>query len=218
MTIRILSDREPYSSYAAELASAKNEDAASNDVFLNGPAKLDDPNPDFLVLPAEVFLALPSATAVISAGYRVGATAYLAYGPVDLMESSFERGCADYLREPWPPAELRARIGRLRNGRFRAFGELFELRATRLYGTGGSIDLSEIEKAFLGLLLRNAPNPIPRAAAEIAVFAFFRSQKAVLGPCAVSLRRKMESLHPGLGSRLRAIRGFGYRLDVDSCG
>ena len=216
MTIRILADRQPYSSYAAQLAS--DRDGAPNDLYFNGPAKLDDPSPDFLVLPAETFLSLARTSIAESEDHDADACAYLAYGPVDLMERAFQRGCADYLREPWAPAELRARVGRLCKVRFRALGAVFELKGALLLTGRVHVELSEREKSFLGLLLRNAPNPVPRAGAEISVFASLRPKKPELGTCAVSLRRKMESLHPGLGTRLRVIRGLGYRLDVDICG
>ncbi len=214
MTIRILADHEPYSSYADRLCSDKAKDAAGANVYLNGPPGLDDPSPDFVILPAEDFLSLPRESLARSSER----TAFIAYGSADLMESAFDRGCADYLREPWGPLELRARVGRLAKGKFLVEGKLFELKGPRLAGSSSSIELGESEGRLLRLLLRNAPLPVPRDSAASALSGSAQKNRQALSRCVISLRRKMEYVEAGLGSRLRAIKGFGYRLDVEICG
>ena len=225
MTIRILADREPYSAYAdvssSDKATAPLEPVAGPSgsqsgsfVILNGPAGLDDPAPDILVMPAEDFLSLrihPRA----EPSERI---LYIPYGPVALMEQAFERGCADYLREPWALPELLARGIRLFKLKFHAGERKLELRGTRLAGEAAWIELTESERALLRLLVLNAPFPVPKKAAVSALSCRARNESQALGRCVVSLRRKMELVEPGLGGRLLAIRAIGYRLDALSCG
>ena len=180
-------------------------------VVLNGPSGLDDPDPDILVLPAEDFLAL--AGGGLGAGIR-----YFAYGPVSLMEKAFEVGCSDYLREPWSLSELRARVGRYCHQKFRAQGGMVELRGRNLKGPVTAVELSESECALLGLFLANAPRPVPWEAAAATIPRSRSANPHALSRSVQSLRRKMDSVEPGLGGRLRAIRGFGYRLDASACG
>jgi hypothetical protein len=224
VTIRILADREPYSSFGEEPpASGEIEPSGSvmyptgplagSLAILNGPSCLDEPDPDILVLPAQDFLALP-----LAAGCPRPDILYIAYGPVALMERAFEGGCADYIREPWALPELRARVGRFFRQRFRAGAGALELQGRSLSGSGAAVELTDREFALLRLLLINAPRPIPRAAAAASVSVFPARPAQDLGPCLFSLRRKMECVEPGLGRRLHAIRGFGYRLDVGACG
>jgi DNA-binding winged helix-turn-helix (wHTH) protein len=181
--------------------------------ILNGPSGLDDPDPDILVMPAEDFLALPSH----AIGPRRGIL-YIAYGPVRLMEKAFDGGCIDYIREPWALPELRARVGRFYRQRFRAGARTLELRGRSLGGSGSTVELSERECALLGLLIMNAPRPIPREAAAASISSSPDMRSHGLGHCIASIRRKLDCVEPGLGSRLHAIRGFGYRMDVGACG
>ena len=214
MTIRILADREPYCSYAESPWPDGAETGQGDYVVLNGPPRLDEPSPDFIVLPAEDYLSLPRP--LVTAPYR--GIAYLAYGSIDLMETAFERGCADYLREPWTPSELFARIHRLAKKKFFIEGRPFELKGTCLVGDKGFVDLSESERRLLEILLKSAPFPVPRDVAEAALLRRVPGGRKDLGPCVISLRRKMERVESGLSSRLRAVRGFGYRLEADPCG
>jgi len=209
-----LADREPYSSYADRNRPSVPEKSGRAQVILGGPPRLDDPCPDFVVLPAEYFLSLPRASLAYS-GIQSG---FIAYGPVELMEAAFDRGCADYLREPWGLLELRVRVCRLAKGRFSVGGRFFELRATRLVGNSGAIELSECERGLLSLLLRNAPLPVPRDIASNAVSDSACAKGYALSHCIISLRRKMEIVETGLGSKLHTIRGFGYRMEVEACG
>lgn len=214
MTIRILADREPYSSYADRLCSDQAKGASGANVYLNGPPELDDPSPDFIILPAEDFLSLPRESLARSSER----SAFIAYGSADLMESAFDRGCADYLREPWGPLELRARVGRLAKGKFLAEGKRLELKGPRLVGESSAIELGEGEGRLLRLLLKNAPLPVPRDTAASVLSGSAQEKRQALSHCVISLRRKMEYVESGLGTRLRAVKGFGYRFDVEICG
>ncbi len=205
MTVRILADREPYASYTDFY-----EGPSGPFIVLNGPAGLDDPGPDYIVLPAEEFFSIALASGVES----FGVCGFIAYGPVELMEKAFNLGCEDYLREPWALAELRARLGRMARLSFRVEGRVFEIRGRRLIGGKEDIELDESEYSLISLLLKNSPLPVPHKAAEHVLSVASGKQRLALNRCVSSLRRKMERLEVGLGSRLRAIRGFGYRLDL----
>jgi DNA-binding response OmpR family regulator len=134
------------------------------------------------------------------------------------MEQAFERGCADYLREPWALPELLARGIRFFKLKFHAGERKLELRGTCLAGESAWIELTESERALLRLLILNAPFPVPRKAAVSALSGRARNGSQALGRCVISLRRKMELVEPGLGGRILAIRTIGYRLDALSCG
>jgi len=204
MIIRILADREPYSAFPCDFTSPSLS-------IINGPAGLDGPLPDILVLPAEDFLALrrfPSQGEI---------TRYMPYGPVSLMEKSFQWGCADYLREPWSLLELRARAGRFLSLCFMAGEKKLELRGSRLSMQGQWVELSDSETILLRVLALNAPLPVPREAAQ-SLLASSGGRCPALGRIVSSLRRKLEELDLDLGLRLLAIRGLGYRLDASGCG
>ena len=222
MTIRVLADREPYTTYE-DVSHPRGEGdvpaqftglSAESIVILNGPADLDGPSPDILVMPVEDFLRLRQGS-----GSAIGIGIFhIPYGPVALMEKAFEWGCVDYLREPWTLPELRARGGRFRKLRFRLGEATLELRGIRLASETASIDLSENERVLLRLLVLNAPLPVPREAASSLLPGLVLEPFRAIGRCVVSLRRKMEKIEPGVGKRLHAIRAFGYRLDSPGCG
>jgi len=214
VTIRILADREPYASFA-DAAPVKGEDLLQGPppgsfVVLCGPAALDGAAPDITVLPAEDFLALPREAAA-QAGY-------VAYGAVALMDRAFEKGCLDYIREPWSLSELYARLRRFQTLEFRAGDSKLSLNGRALKSEAASVELPPGELAFLRLLVRNAGLLVTREAAYAALSMGFHEENHALGRCAVSLRHRLNSLEPGLGRRLHAVRGLGYRFDVELCG
>jgi DNA-binding winged helix-turn-helix (wHTH) protein len=213
MTIRILADREPYSSFAD--APSPRSDAppgphSGSFAILNGPAALDEAAPDIVVMPAAEFLALPCGSS--------GKPRFVAYGPVALMDKAFERGCVDYLREPWSITELYARLGRLRSLKFRVGETTLCLSGSMLRGETASVELSPSELILFRILVRNSPLLVTREAATAALSLSARDESPALGRCAVSLRHSLESIEPGLGKRLHAVRRLGYRFDAELCG
>ena len=203
MTIRLLADREPYASFAEKVL-------AEGDAMVCGPPLLDAAPPDIVVMPASDFLA---ATGRMGVEFDC-----IAYGPVALMNRAFERGCVDYLREPWSLPELEARLSRVRNRSFRAGGALFRLKGSVLMGDRLSAELRADDLDLFRLLLRNAPFLVTREAAAARIQIATQDKNHALGRCAVSLRRSLESVAPGLGKRLHAVKGLGYRFDVELCG
>jgi DNA-binding response OmpR family regulator len=168
---------------------------------------LDEAEPDLIVMPAADFLTIK-----LVRDPRPGQTkpAYIAYGPVALMEETFVRGCVDYLREPWTMAELRARLGRHFSVAFRASGSIFILTGSTLRCGGRAVELCPDEINLLRLLVLNAPRPVTR---EV-----FGERIELLAHTALKLRRKCKVFDPELGKSFHAIRGLGYRLDGITCG
>jgi hypothetical protein len=214
VTIRILADREPYASFAEGPRGGNDPfrqgpPPGSFDI-LGGPAALDEDPPDVLVLPASDFLALSQDAAAQGA--------YIAYGSVALMDRAFESGCIDYMREPWSLPELFARLRRLQTLKFRVGESRLSLVGSVLKGESASIDLPPGELALFRILGRNAPLLVTREAALAALSIDLSDKKHILGRRAVSLRHCLNSAAPGLGRRLHAVRGLGYRFDAELCG
>jgi DNA-binding response OmpR family regulator len=161
-------------------------------------------------MPAADFLALPR--------FFPGRSGYIVYGPVALMEKAFEQGCAEYIREPWSMPELYARLRRLQSLKFRAGETILTLDDSFLRSEKAVIGLASSELTLFRLLVRNAPLLVTREAAVAALSLVQPGEFLALGRCAVSLRHSLESVEPGLGRRLHAVRGYGYRFDVDLCG
>jgi DNA-binding response OmpR family regulator len=171
---------------------------------------LDEVAADIVVMPAVDFLALPRL--------RSGLSGYIVYGPVSLMDFAFKHGCTDYIREPWTMPELYARLRRLQNTKFRVGAAILSVAGTVLRGEKSSVELKPNELTFLLLLIRNAPLPVTREAAQATLSQASTNEFHDLGRCAVSLRHCLESVEPGLGRQLHAVRGIGYRFDAKLCG
>jgi DNA-binding response OmpR family regulator len=161
-------------------------------------------------MPAMDFLALPRL--------RLGLSGYIVYGPVRLMDSAFKHGCTEYIREPWTVPELCARLRRLQNTKFRVGATILSVAGTILRSEKSSVELKPNELTFLLLLIRNAPLPVTREAAQATLSLALPFRFYDLGRCAVSLRHCLESVEPGLGKQLHAVRGIGYRFDAKLCG
>jgi hypothetical protein len=214
VTIRILADREPYASFAdaplGEIDPSREGPHPGSFDILGGPAALDEAPPDIFVLPAADFLALSQDAAAQGT--------YIAYGAVALMDRAFEWGCLDYLREPWSLPELYARLRRLQAMEFRIGDSRLSLVGSALKGELASVELPPGELALFRLLGRSAPLLVTREAALAALSMETSDEKHSLGRRAVSLRHCLDLAAPGLGRRLHAVRGLGYRFDAELCG
>lgn len=167
------------------------------------------PEADLYVLPAELYLSLPAEARPRPA---------FAYGPERLMPAAFEAGCADYLREPWGPSELRARARRLLSFRFAPGSGGVELKGRDLVSGGRTERLTEAERRLFRLLLLNLGETVPCKALELALWGEERPASRAPGVHVSSIRRKLESLSPGAGKALRAHRGRGYSFEAARCG
>jgi hypothetical protein len=214
VTIRILAEREPY---AASLEASRVQDPAETGplpgalLLLYGPGALDGPEPDVLAMRARDFLDLPEA-------FGRSSSNIIAFGPVGLMSQAFERGCLDYMREPFSIPELRARVGRLSFLRIRIAGGYLRLRGSRLEGQLSAIELQPGPLSLFRLLAGKAPFPVSKEAASAVLRIAPDDRSHALGRAAVSLRRGLDLVQPGAGRMLRAIRGVGYRLNATRCG
>jgi hypothetical protein len=136
----------------------------------------------------------------------------LAYGPPECLRAAFLAGCDDYLREPWDPEELEARLARLvgrRESRRVAMGGrcVLEGRTVR-FSDGTEVRLSAHEAVVAGLLFANRGAVVTRRALAFALWG-----RALEGPSRAidvhvsALRRKL-----GRGS-ISCVRGQGYLVD-----
>ena len=171
---------------------------------------MDEAEADIIVLPASEFLALPRDCP--------GRTGYVVYGPVALMDKAFEGGCVDYLREPWALPELFARLKRLQTLKFRTGKSSLSLVGSAIRSQKASVELALSELNLFRLLLRSAPFLVTKEAGIAALSIAAIDESHALGRCAVSLRHSLDSVEPGLGRRLHAVRGRGYRFDAELCG
>lgn len=167
------------------------------------------PGTDLFVIPAELYLSIEAEARPRPA---------FAYGPERLMAAAFEAGCADYLREPWGPSELRARAGRLFSFRVALGSSRLELKRRCLVSEGRASALTEAEWRIFRLLVLNLNEVVPRKALDYALWGGERAPSRAPGVHISSIRRKLESLVPGAGKALRAHRGRGYSFDAERCG
>ena len=219
MTIRLLADREPYTSYAEESCSEGEGSYPDALVLVNGPSALDDPDPDVLVLPADTFFLLREAQchgerSPSAPGARI---AFIPYGPVSSMEKAFALGCADYLRDPWSLPELRARSRRFLKRRFSTDSASFVFESRELRSGKSAVMLTEDEAAIFRMLLANTAALVPKAALA-SIFGRSTKETTALDYRVASIRRKMSTLAPQFGAKLVTVKNYGYRLDVSNCG
>ena len=200
MMIRLLADREPYTSYVI-----KGDPEGSLSFCI------EDAKADLDVLPAECFLAL-------APGHRPDHPV-IAYGGIALMSAAFEAGCSDYLRDPWSLTELRARAERFGHLRFTLGTRYFELHRSTLSTTGGAeLELGEAESCLLKLLVRNADEAVSRQAISLELWGQEKRGSRAIDVYVGHLRGKLESLDPEAGKKLISCRGLGYRLVTTACG
>jgi hypothetical protein len=207
MTVRIFADREPYSSYGS--STGGNDDS----VLVVSPADAVGASVpvDLSVVPAERYVELSENSRPIPT---------FAYGPAALMDAAFAAGCADYLREPWNLAELFARASRLRSIRAAGSGftmVLIDSRLRILSPVDIELDLGEAERKLLRVLMLNAGRPVPRSALCFVLWGDEHRQSRAPDVHISSMRKRLESVCPGMGLLIKANRGLGYRLLMKSC-
>ncbi len=135
----------------------------------------------------------------------------LAYGPPELLRAAFALDCDDYLRDPWSPAEMEARLDRaLRRRRGELpFGDgTYTLKGAVLGCPDGSaVRLGGPESAILRTLVRNSGEIVTREALCLAVWGHQLNRPSrALDVHVSALRRKMGR------NLIRCVRGKGYVL------
>ncbi len=204
MTILILADREPYISYSSQVTNDVPEGPGGPSVVVCDSLPRAGPSMDVLVAPAYMFLEMPQLQ-------KIG-TSVIVYGDVTAMEAAFDRGCVDFLREPWSMRELFARAGRLERPRICIDGVEFVLDRDRLRQGDRSVSLTESERRLTALFFRNHGLPLTRDAIMYALCGEFNAQSRSIDNHISSLRRKLNQLSAGAGRRIKAVRSLGYRL------
>lgn len=151
-------------------------------------------------------------------GERVPVLMLTARDALDDRVRGLDLGADDYLRKPFDPAELEARVRAL--GRRRLGDPMPELRVGSLVihrstgqveVAGRPIDLRRRERAVLDALATRAGQIVPRDLLQSEVFGFDEP----VGPNAieVNVTRLRAKLAPD-GPEIRTVRGVGYMLDA----
>jgi two-component system response regulator TctD len=151
-------------------------------------------------------------------GNRVPVLMLTARDALDDRVRGLDLGADDYLRKPFAPAELEARIralGRRRGGDPTPELVLGALVLDRSRGTAQicerTLDLRRREWAVLDALAARAGQIVPRETLQSEVFGYDEP----VGPNAleVNITRLRGKLAPD-GPTIRTVRGVGYMLDV----
>lgn len=190
-----------------------------------------------LLLPTVQFLRqIPSVREVLSAtAMLLGAELYLrrfevlrdlqqalpllVLGQPEYLSEALALGCSDYLRDPWSPDELLARLGR-RAQRMECalYGERIALRGDRLEARDREVTLEPGEVRMLRALMLAAGSAVDRG--FLALLAGLppggEGGSRALDARISRLRRKVKLLlSNALQGRaiIRAVYGIGYRLE-----
>ncbi|RSU45653.1 DNA-binding response regulator [Sphingomonas sp. S-NIH.Pt15_0812] len=151
-------------------------------------------------------------------GNRVPVLMLTARDALDDRVRGLDLGADDYLRKPFAPAELEARIralGRRRGGDPTPELVLGALVLDRSRGTAQigerTLDLRRREWAVLDALAARAGQIVPRETLQSEVFGYDEP----VGPNAleVNITRLRGKLAPD-GPTIRTVRGVGYMLDA----
>ncbi|MBW6526355.1 response regulator transcription factor [Sphingomonas sp. RHCKR7] len=151
-------------------------------------------------------------------GERVPVLMLTARDALDDRVRGLDLGADDYLRKPFAPVELEARIralGRRRGGDPTPELVVGALTLNRSSGeaqvTGRALDLRRREWAVLDALATRAGQIVPRETLLAEVFGFDEP----VGPNAleVNITRLRGKLAPD-GPAIRTVRGIGYILDA----
>ena len=162
------------------------------------------------------------------AGHQFPVLMLSALGAPDDRVHGLEEGADDYLTKPFSAKELLLRVERLLVNAsgpavqledapeaFQIDGLRFRPAETTLEGNGETLSLSRGEAALLtsfcqapGLILSR--EQLARGSGSLVDVSNSRSLDMRIS----KLRRQLSSLEPGLGKKLEAVRGRGYRLSA----
>jgi hypothetical protein len=166
------------------------------------PAPLPPAETDLYVAPAR------TAAEWLSGAAPAALPPVIAHGPAELLRYAFLAGAADYLREPWLPAELTARpaAGLERAGpRFQTPWGPVSPDGASLETARGTVPFTAHEAAVLRTLLRGRGIPVPREALAQALWGRpARAGSRALDAHVAALRRKICAAAAGAPAADRA--------------
>ena len=175
-----------------------------------------DPRYVAAVMPAEA--AEPLLTGPVQPAWPL-----IAFGPDTELPRLFVAGCADYLRDPWTPEELRALriIGAAEPATRFGDGGALRLLGRTLSGPAGTVSLGAQEAEVLRMLLANRGSTVTRDALFYAIWGRppVRRSRAV-DMHVTALRRHLaavaepaDTARPVAGRLIVTVRGRGYRIE-----
>jgi len=144
-----------------------------------------------------------------------------AHDGIDERVRGLEKGADDYLIKPFAFAELLARIRLILR---RSIGQgvttlkvgdlILELGTHKVYRNGQRIDLSATELALLTVLMKHAPNTVPRRQLAQQVWDMhFESNTNVMEVTVRRLRAKIDDPFPV--KLVHTMRGIGYACSAE---
>ena len=151
-------------------------------------------------------------------GERVPVLMLTARDALDDRVRGLDLGADDYLRKPFEPVELEARVralGRRRGGDPAAVVTIGALTLNRSSGhaevAGRTLDLRRREYAVLDALATRAGQVVPRELLLAEVFGYDEP----VGPNALEVNvNRLRGKLAADGPQVRTIRGIGYLLDA----
>jgi DNA-binding winged helix-turn-helix (wHTH) protein len=148
-----------------------------------------------------------------------GGPPVIACGPSTLLETAFELGCSDYLKEPWSTEEFVIRCRRLfpcPRLPFR-WGTVY-LGDGELFCGAHQVALTYPEQKIIRLLVKYLNQPVHRETLQYALWGELRPGSRGVDVHVSALRRKFKLLSGnGLSeSPIRTVHGVGYILITSS--
>lgn len=191
----------------------------------DGPAGLwaaEETQPDVLVIDVMLpgFSGFELLARLRRRGIQTPALMLTALDAVEHRLNGFDVGADDYLPKPCDLRELAARIqalARRAQGPAQPVIELGDLQVDLLRHEvrrdGAPLPLRRRERLLLQVLALNRGSVVPRATLEAKLYDDGTDLRSNSIEAAVSqLRRAID--RPGAPSRIRTVRGEGYRLDA----
>jgi hypothetical protein len=139
----------------------------------------------------------------------------IAYGRGEDISLGFLSGCEDYLKDPWDVEELLYRLERVckRLSVDFKWGYL-ELAGCTAGTASDKVLLTQHEARILKLLMAHRGEVVPKEALQYAAWGAVYPSSRRLGMCIHSLRKKLETIHPGEGNHhsILTMYGEGYSI------